>query len=289
MARSTRFPLRRCVRSFFARTLGGVALASAGLAGAVLLEACGAESSDSTSGRRVVLHTRVEAADDASEFETAAGWSVKLDRALLSVGPLYYFDGVPPLALRFQERTREWAQRWLGLSVARAHPGHYQAGNALGQMLESSSVDLLDGPVSLAEGDGVTGTYRSARFSFLAAPAGPFADELGSHVALVEGVAEKDGEEPRVFRAMAELADVEPSAAEGHVDGCVLEEVTVESDGTVTVVVTPRVWFNLVDFSVLEPGSKEEPTEFPDGSQPKVAFAQGLAQLSAYRFSYQPD
>jgi hypothetical protein len=255
----------------------------------VLLEACGADSSDSTGGRRVVLHTRVEAAEDASEFVTAAGWSVKLDRALLSTGALYYFDGAPPLAFRKKESTGELAQRWLGLGVAHAHPGHYQAGNALGQMLESSSVDLLDGPVSLADGDGVTGTYRSARFSFVAPPTGPHADALDGHAALVEGVAEKDGEEPRVFRAIADLADIEQSAAEGHVDGCVLDEVTVEGDGTVTVVVTPRVWFNLVDFSVLEPGSTDVPTEFPAGSQPKVAFSQGLAQLSAYHFSYQPD
>ena len=72
-------------------------------------------------------------------------------------------------------------------------------------------------------------------------------------------------------------------------EGCQFVEANVEGDGTVTVVVSPRVWLDLVDFSQIEPGTAEEPTEFPKDSQPAIAFAQGLAQLSAYEFSYQAD
>jgi hypothetical protein len=86
--------------------------------------------------------------------------------------------------------------------------------------------------------------------------------------------------------ASADLVDIEKSAAAGQVAGCEFTETDVKDDGTVTVLVNPRVWFNLVDFSAIDPGSEEAPSVFPDDSQPKIAFAQGLAQLSAYKFSY---
>lgn len=281
--------IERLAKASFA----GVLLSFGGLCAAVSLEACGT-SEDSTGGRRVVLRTRVElSASATSTFTTALGWTVQLDEALLSVGPLYYFDGAPPLVRRSvprkSHRGSEWAARFFGMNVAHAHPGHYQSGNALGQMLEATSVDLFAAPVTLADGEGVTGTYRSARFSFISPAVGPLANELGDSVAVASGSAEKEGEEPRRFRAVAALASVEKSAAEGHVEGCEFEETDVEGDGTVTVLVRPQVWFELVDFAELEPGTAEAPAEFPDESQPAIAFAQGLAQLSAYHFSYRPD
>jgi hypothetical protein len=54
----------------------------------------------------------------------------------------------------------------------------------------------------------------------------------------------------------------------------------------VTVRVDPSVWFFLVDFSELDPGTEDEPSELEPDSQPRIAFAEGLAQLSAYEFSY---
>ncbi len=255
------------------------------LASEALLAAC--SSDDGTSGKRVVLHTEVELDPAAQEvFTTAAGWNVTLSRALVSTGAFYYFNGAPPVVA---SRSRRWLHFALGLfsiEKAFAHPGHYQPGDALGQMLEPSSIDLFDTPVRLTDGDGVTGTYRSARFSFSSPGSGPVADELSGHVALVVGMAERGDEDTRHFRAIADLTDVERSVTEGHVDGCEFEEVNVQDDGTVSVVVAPQVWFNLVDFSELEPGTVDDPVEFPDDSQPKIAFAQGLSQLSAYEFSY---
>jgi hypothetical protein len=255
-----------------------------GLGSGALLQAC---SSDATSGRRVVLHTRFELEPSVvSGFTTGVGWNVTLSKALLATGPFYYFDGVPPLVLNQPRHGWEYAARWLGLGIAHAHPGHYQAGSALGQMLEPSSLDVLGGAVDLADGAGISGTYRSASFSFSSPPVGPLASELAGRAAVVAGTAQKDGEEPRIFLASASLADIEKSAAKGQVQGCELTEVDVEADGTVTVVVNPRIWLNLVDFTAIDPGSAHAPSSFPDDSQPKIAFAQGLAQLSAYKFSY---
>ncbi len=294
MARNARFSRQffslaaRRLAAFFGRTLSGLALAASALGVAVALEACGADSD--TGGQRVVLHTRLELADGADAVRvTAAGWTVKLTKALIATGPFYYFDGAPPLALQSKERGWQLAQGWLGLGTAHAHPGHYQAGNALGQMLESASVDLLGGTVTLPDGDGVTGTYRSARFSFLTPPAGAHAAELDGYAALAEGVAEKGGEEPRAFRATATLEEIAKSAEQGHVEGCEFQEISVVGDGTVTILVEPRIWFDLVDFSQLEPGTSAAPTELEEGTQPRVAFTQGLAQLSAYHFSYEAD
>src|SRR5690348_12693692 len=98
-----------------------IAVSAGSLGAAPCIEACGV---DEASGRRVVLSTRLEAAAGADSFTTALGWNVTLSRALLSTGPFYYFDGAPPLVLRF-ERPR-WAtlRAALGVGEAFAHPGH---------------------------------------------------------------------------------------------------------------------------------------------------------------------
>jgi hypothetical protein len=262
------------------------ALTSAGALGLALsIEACG---TGNTGGARIALDTRVGLAANAQSFTTAMGWDVRLSRVLMSTGPFYYFDGAPPLV----QRTREHAPRWsstleaLGLSRAFAHPGHYNAGDALGQMLHSWSIDLLAGPADLPPGDGVTGIYRSASFSFTSPPEGPMASVMESHAVIVEGVAERGGSQPLPFVATAELADVERSAADGYIDGCEFAELDVGEAGRVTVLVNPKIWFDLVDFSELAPATDAAPVEFPAGSQPKIAFALGLAQLSAYEFSF---
>lgn len=268
------------------RAAGIVALSLAGSAGALLLaasiEACGSAESG---GDRVTLDTRLEPVSGAEHFTTALGWNVTLTRALLGTGPFYYFDGAPPI-VRLLRRQLPAVGAALGLRPAFAHPGHYKAGEALGQMLQPWSVDLLAGGGDLPAGDGVTGLYRSASFSLTSPPEGPVATDLSGHAAIVEGVAERDGVEPRHFLATADLADVERSAANGYIDGCVFDELDIESNGRVTVQVTPKVWFDLVDFSELMPASNDDAVEFPVDSQPKIAFALGLAQLSAYHFSF---
>jgi hypothetical protein len=260
---------------------------SAGALGLALsIEAC---SSGETSGDRVVLDTRVELAPEGQSFTTARGWDVSLSRILISTGPLYYFDGAPPLVqLAPEPRRRAWpsALEALGVSEALAHPGHYKAGDALGQMLDSWTIDLLAGGADLPAGDGVTGVYRSASFSFTSPPEGPLASAMESHAAIVEGVAERAGTAPLRFVATAELADIERSAADGYIDGCQFDELDIERGGRVTVRVNPKIWFDLVDFAELAPAAGDAPVQFPDDSQPQLAFALGLAQLSAYKFSF---
>jgi hypothetical protein len=273
----------RIVRSL----LGGGLVFGAGLALALGLQACSGENNDDTGGKRVVLHTRVTVDPEATNgFDSGLGWHVTIDKLIITVGPFHYFDGAPPLVLNERESPSRWASNWLGLGTAFAHPGHYQAGNALGEMLETTSVDLLAGPADLADGEGVTGTFRSARFTFPEAPSGPMAAELGAHVALVEGTATKAGEDTRVFRAIGDFSEIAKSESKAEISGCQFVETKVADDGTVTLTVKPSVWFNIVDFAQSDPGAAGAPAEFPAGSQPAIAFTQGLAQLSAYRFEY---
>jgi hypothetical protein len=262
-----------------------------GLVGAALsAAACSSGSNGSTTGKRISLETRMTAdLGDSATFTTGFGWDVVLTRAVVASSGFYYFDGPPPTALLDPPRP-SLRERLLGLveSTAWAHPGHYQAGNALGQVLfdEPIALDLFaKGPVELPTGEGVTGTYRSARF--VIAPEPPGSDVLNGHVAVAEGTAvEHDGSSdgPIHFRLVADYADVSMSVNNGAVDGCVLDETDVTSDGSITLEIAPQIWLNLVDFSKLDPGSEQEPTEAHD-----PGFSQGVAELSAYHFSYSED
>jgi hypothetical protein len=261
-------------------------ITSAGALGLALgVEACG---TGDTGGERIVLDTRVELAPNAQSFTTAMGWDVTLSRVLISTGPFYYFDGAPPLVQRGRQREPRWPSplEALGVQQAFAHPGHYQAGDALGQMLSPWSIDLLAGPADLPAGDGVSGVYRSASFSFTSPPEGPMASAMESHAAIAQGSAVRQGLPLVHFLATAELADVERNAADGYIDGCEFTELDIEDGGRVSVLVNPKIWFDLVDFAELAPAANAEPVEFPADSQPKIAFALGLAQLSAYKFSF---
>lgn len=251
-----------------------------------LLFACG--GSDSTTGRPVVLHTALQADGELStEFATETGWTVQLSKAVLSVGALYYFDGEPAFVSREQRPLWQRLARALGPSIAYAHPGHYLAGMALGQVTTPATADLFAGRVALPDGNGITGLYRSARLTLAAPTSEPARTQLEGQVVVVEGVAKK-AEQTVFFKLSASFADVARSVAQGQVDGCVFDEAEVEEDGTVTVTVKPHVWFNLVDFTGIAPGTANAPTAVAAGDTPQIAFALGLVQLSAYHFSYGP-
>lgn len=253
----------------------------------VLCLACSGGESESTAGKRIQLQTIVQGAEGvAQEFTTGTRWSVTLTSAALAIGGLYYFDGTPAFVKLEPPRRPvfERIQRFF-IGVAYAHPQHYVAGNALGQMTTSSSADLFVGATQFPDGEGVTGTYRSARLVLPESNAGPLADVLQGHVAVAVGVAVKDGKRVH-FRAFADLADIEKTSPAGEIDGSVFDEIAVEADGIVTLTVTPSIWFNLVDFSEVEPGTEDEPSELAPGSVAALGFALGVTQLSAYRYSY---
>jgi hypothetical protein len=251
------------------------------LAAGALVGACGAE--DTTSSKRVSLQTRIEAEDGVeAPFTNAFGWSIKLDRASISVGPLYYFDGAPIFSANLSPRAprRDALSGFFGVGVAFAHPGHYQPGNAMGQVLAPSSVDLALGPADLPPGDGVAGVYRSGRVTFGDAAA------LDGSVVILEGEATKDVTK-RVFRAVAGVSDVLDAYGEPRLDGCAFEgEPDVAEDGTITIHVKPSVWLDQVEFDAVPASADGNPVPLPPESEAFRAFTRGLKKGSAVVFTY---
>ncbi|WP_437731012.1 hypothetical protein [Sorangium sp. So ce1335] len=267
---------------------------AAALAAGALAAGCGTGDGDATSGKRLTLATQV-AADAASvePFTTALGWTITLSRAHLSVGSLHYFEGAPLTAHGGAPGRGGAASpldrlvRWV-VPEAHAHPGHYTAGEARGQMAERTSVDLLRGATALADADAVSGAVRSARFTFGAPPAGPLAAALDGRVVAVEGRAEK-GDLARVFRARAGAADVADAATgEPAVEGCAFDEAFLDGPGVVTLVVKPSVWLDQVDFEEVAASEDGEPVELATGSQAQRGFTRGLKKGTAYAFSFAP-
>lgn len=272
--------------------MGGLVFALGSGAGALGAACTGDEDDDgTTTGQRVTLATTVEMAGPAT-FTNAFDWEIVLSRAIVSNGAFYYFEGAPIDSTQASLPRREVGAssllgllRWLAPSVAHAHPGHYQPGEARGEMLESSSFDLLAGPTTLADGDGITGMVRSGRFTWGAPPTGPMADVLGDAVVVVEGAASK-GDQQKVFRLVAKRADVLDAADEPLVEGCVFEEFDVQSDGTVTLRIAPRVWLDQAELDDVPDSADGEPVDVPADDRASKAFIRGVKKSSAFVFTY---
>ncbi|HVK67439.1 MAG TPA: hypothetical protein VM694_23295 [Polyangium sp.] len=264
----------------------GIFLVGLSIAAGALASACG--PAETTSGKRVALQTRIVADDGIdAPFVNAYGWSIRLSLAAVSVGPLYYFNGAPIFsASAAPPPPRDRFARFLGLGLAHAHPGHYQAGDAMGQVLTSSSVDLAQGPADLPPGDGVTGLYRSGRFSYEPAPTGDAKDTLAGHVVVLEGEAQKDTLK-RIFRVEADAADVLDAYGEPRLEGCAFEgEPDVQNDGTITIHVAPSVWLDQAEFDAVPESTDGSPVVVPRDSLTFRAITRGFKKGSAATFEY---
>jgi hypothetical protein len=270
------------------RFVAGAALSilSLSFAGGAALSACGA--GETTGSKRVSLKTHIVADDGVdAPFLNAFGWSVKLSKAALSVGALYYFDGATIFSAGLPPaRPGERFAVLLGVGTAWAHPGHYQAGNAMGQVLLSSSVDLALGPSDLPLGEGVAGIYRSGRFIYEKNPTGSAALELAGHVVVLEGEATKDTMK-RVFRASALADEVLDASGEPRLEGCAFDgEPDVQEDGTITVHVKPSIWLDQAEFDTMPESADGAPLDLPKDSEVEKAFIRGLKKGTAIVFSY---
>ncbi|MBN1608639.1 MAG: hypothetical protein JW940_18565 [Polyangiaceae bacterium] len=265
---------------------------------------CSTSSDDTsgTTGRAVTLETHLGIRGDLTQPKAnALGWEVALSRAYLSVGALYYYSGDPVLALDGTPR-HEPANAWAWLAgllekPAWAHPGHYIEGAAMGQMLEPATVDLLAGSLDLADGNGVTGAVNSAKFTWQSPPRGELASRLDGHVVLTEGTATL-GNTAIHFLAQADVDEVHDGNDQAEVAGCAFGSkpgdvgVEVDDDGTVTLTLDPRVWFEQVDFAYVAPDAADAPEPDADGvvdiagTLAWQGFIRGVKKGTAYEFSY---
>lgn len=246
------------------------------------------EGASGTTGRRIVLGTRIEGAKPEAPFENAAGWRITVRHAYVSVGSLSYFEGAPIVAAAARPASL-WRRAWESFieRTAYAHPGHYQTGEARGEMNVPTSVDLAGGPTDISNGAGTTGIVRSATIVFGAPPAGPWASALGEDVIVVEGVAERAAER-HFFRMTASSADVQSTTAAPSVVGCAFDETTIDGDGIATLTIDLGVWLESSAFDGLGPSDEAHPIVIEETAAAKKEFIRAVRQASAYRFRFTP-
>ena len=262
---------------------------------AALPSACSSSDESGTSGRRIALTVKVTGSPEAkAPFTNAQGWTITLSKAVIATGAFYYYDGATIFSLneRFAPpppRRSPGQRLWeaLGERTAFAHPGHYIPGNAKGEYLTPSSADLR-AETLLGQGNGVSGTVRSATFSFGAPPAGPLAGELGAHVVVLEGSATK-GAETRVFRAEIDASEVHNTKNVPTVEGCPFVEADMQKDGVVTVTVQIAQWFDQVELDAVPASADGRPALLPVGAIGHNALVRGMKEGLSYSFSYAPD
>ena len=115
-----------------------------------LAAACG---SPSTTGQTVTLHTRLDTDLPADRtITTDLGWTVTVKTLRAASGAFYYFDGEPAFTMATRRsRWRRAVDTLSPIGTAWAHPGHYVAGNARGEMLTpytDHQDSLAGGPLS---------------------------------------------------------------------------------------------------------------------------------------------
>ena len=168
----------------------------------------------------------------------------------------------------------------------------------MGQMLTPTTLDLLAGSVNLANGEGVTGDTNSAKITWQSPPQGDLAAALKGHVILTKGSATKGGTTIQ-FIAKADEPDINDGDDKPEVAGCAFGSrpgdvgVTMDGDGTVTLTLSPSVWFDEVDFSYVEP-SGDAGASAPDangvvdiaGTLAWEGFIRGVKKGTSYEFSY---
>lgn len=202
-------------------------------------------------------------------------WTVTLTEAVAALGPVYLFEGEPLLG-RFDLRQ-------LLLPRAYAHPGHYQEGEALGELREQVVIDLLDPePTRLGMMSAVTGECHSAQIGVGSAESGlAGAEQLEGHALLVRGEAAR-GDELIPFEASIDL--------EIFVEGLDFEHEIDDSPGHLAVEVDLRRWLRRVDFSTTTPGDGEEGLAiFEEGTQAHNALSRGVDNTLAYGFAWVAD
>lgn len=249
------------------------------------LSACLDGGSGGTTGQRISLRARAELASPLA-FETAIGVAATLERVLVSIGSLTYFAGAPlELAAQAPSLRRRLQELVLPRS-AHAHPGHYVPGEARGELLEPSSVDLAAGPVQLGVGEGTTGLVRSARIVFGDPPVGELASELGSAVIAVVATISQ-GERSLRLRLEVPASALVGDDAVPEIDGCHFDETTLDGDGTVVLAIDPRVWLEQVELDDTLVADGDEPLLAPPESLAARAFVRAVQKTAGYRFSFE--
>lgn len=203
------------------------------------------------------------------------GWTVTLDTALFGVGPLRFFEGTVPLAVRLE--------RWLYLpfgGTALAHPGHYVPGEALGELVEGRVIDLLAGPILLGDVSAVTGEYGSLQLDLtpLAAEADPDG-LLEGHSLRVKGRATHTDGRVVDFEASGDLSKA--------IEAIRAQQTVVVPSRPVTITVDLGTWVQRIAFDTAA-AVEGAPSTFLPETQAYNALIRGASDNGGYVVTWAP-
>jgi hypothetical protein len=198
------------------------------------------------------------------------GWTVTVESAHASLGPVRFFEGRVLLSRRAPRFD------WYSLigGTAHAHPGHYVPGDAMGEVLTTATVDLLTG-ASLGDASAVTGEYGSMELTLQPPTASTdAAGVLGGHAVRVRGTARNsDGGTVR-FDAVANLPK--------PVAGVRFEKSLGMEAGRVRITVDLSKWLGRIDFATATDVDADGIYTFPAESQAQNALLRGVEDTTTY-------
>ena len=243
---------------------------------AVALTACGGAAD--TAGREVGFKLAAESVPSGERppgsFVTRTGWTVTLEEAAVSIGPVYLLGESPPSA-RF-DRVWNWV-----LPRAWAHSGFddFDGGEVRGEYLGRFVIDAVRaGPQAISMSRGIAGRVRSVTLELQPPMSAP--PSLHGHQAWVRGVAVR-GDETIPFEGGLDLPEA------GTVRKLVGIAADVELDDGVTVVIElhPERWLSEADFSALPaPSDGAERRTIAPGTQPWDAWYLGARGFGTFTF-----
>lgn len=198
------------------------------------------------------------------------GWTVTPEAAQLSVGSVRFFEGRVLLSQRLPHFD------WYSLigGTANAHPGHYVPGDALGEVLNAQTVDLLEG-ANLGDANAVTGSYGSLELTLMTPTAAMDPQNiLGGHQAHVRGTATHTSGATVRFDATVDL----PKA----IEGVRFERDLQKETGHVSIAVDLGKWMDRIDFATASTPDASGVSTFPAESQAQNGLVRGVEDTSAY-------
>ncbi|PID38301.1 MAG: hypothetical protein CSB49_06335 [Proteobacteria bacterium] len=236
-----------------------------------------------TRGDRVVVATAARGATESGEpltsFTTRQGWTVKLQKAKLALGPIYFFENKPTA----------WYKRLLSINKAYAHAGGNELkGAVLLEVLEQYPVDLLAStPTDTGVVPALGGLAQAVELELhpvgQVAPGAPESAYalLGKETIYLEGQADKEGQTVR-FAGRLSIPDVGTKRIVPNIHAELdLAGATAESGRLVLSVLVDQVLAN-VRFDTLTQEKDGVYALDDEGAQAHTALLLGLRSRYSY-------